>query len=66
MEHAIPILHPLSSIVKETATQEPVPLNNMDVTQEPTTQDDTIPQDTTIPNLAVTKEPTTQRKTIPQ
>jgi hypothetical protein len=36
MEHAIPILHPLSSIVKETATQELVPSNNMVVTQEPT------------------------------
>jgi hypothetical protein len=29
-------------------------------------QDDTVPQDTTIPNLVVTQEPATQRKTIPQ
>jgi hypothetical protein len=32
MELAIPILHPLSSIVKETATQELFPSNNMVVT----------------------------------
>jgi hypothetical protein len=37
MEQEIHILHPLSSIVKTmTVTQEPVPSDNMNVTQEPT------------------------------
>jgi hypothetical protein len=66
MEHAIPILHPLPSITTETATQEPVPSDDMVVTQEPAAQEETVQQDTAIPNLAVTQEPTIQAKTIPQ
>jgi hypothetical protein len=66
MEHAIPILRPLPSITTETATQEPVPSDDMVVTQEPAAQEETVQQDTTIPNLVVTQEPTIQAKTIPQ
>jgi hypothetical protein len=66
MEQEIPILHPLSSIFKEISTQEPVPSNNMVVTQETTTQEEIVPQATTILNLAATQEPATQVETIPQ
>jgi hypothetical protein len=79
MEQAIPILHPLSSIVKEvTVTQEPVPSNNMTVTQEPTSsqnlvvtqepaaQEETVPQEPVMPELVVTQEPTAQEETVPQ
>jgi hypothetical protein len=42
MEHAIPILRPLPSITTEIATQEPIPLDDMGVTQEPATQEETV------------------------
>jgi hypothetical protein len=58
MEHAIPILRPLPSITTKIATQEPIPSDDMAITQEPTAHEETVQQDTTIPNLAVTQEPT--------
>jgi hypothetical protein len=79
MEQAIPILRPLSSIVKEvTITQEPVPSNNMVVTQElasshnlvvtqePVSREETFPQEPVMPELVVTQEPTTQEETVTQ
>jgi hypothetical protein len=80
MEQEIPILHPLSSIVKEvTVTQEPVPSNNMTVTQEPTSsqnlvvtqeptaQEETVPQEPVMPELVVTQEPTIPvKRSVPQ
>ena len=65
MEPAIPILCPLPSITTEDATQEPVPSDDMVVTQEPVSHEEIVQQDTTIPNLAITQEPTIQEKTIP-
>jgi hypothetical protein len=79
MEHAIPILRPLSSVVKKmTVTQELVPFDNMTVTQEPTSlknlavtqelaaQEKTVPQEPAMPELAVTQEPAAQEETVPQ
>jgi hypothetical protein len=66
IEQGIPILHPFPSIIRETSTQEPVPSNDMDVTQEPVAQEETVQQDIAIPNLVVTQEPAIQAKPIPQ
>jgi hypothetical protein len=79
IEHALPILCPLSSIEKEAVvTQEPVPSNNMSktkepassqhlvVAQEPTTQEATIPQEPVMLELVVTQETAAQKETITQ
>jgi regulator of replication initiation timing len=79
MEQEIPILHPLSSVVKEvTVTQEPAPSNNMTVTQEPsssqnlavtqepTAQEEIVPQEPVMSELVVTQEPAAQEETVPQ
>jgi hypothetical protein len=70
MEQAIPILRPLSSVVKiVTVTKELVPSDNMTVmqkpsysknlvvTQEPATQEKSVPQELVMPELVVTQEP---------
>jgi hypothetical protein len=79
MEQTIPILHPLSFVVKimivtqepipsdnMTVTQEPTSSQNLAVTQEPTSQGKTFPQEPVIPELVVTQEPTAQEETVPQ
>jgi hypothetical protein len=56
IEQALPILRPLSSVVKEVV-----------VTQEPATQEETIPQEpASSQNLVVTQEPVVQEEIVPQ
>jgi hypothetical protein len=56
MEREIPILHPLSSVVKEvTVTQKPIHSNNMTMTQEPNSSQ----------NLVVTQEPAAEEEIVP-
>jgi hypothetical protein len=67
MEQALPILHPLSSVVNNvTVTQEPTSSPNLVVTQEPTAQEETVTQEPVMPELAVTQEPTDQEETVTQ
>jgi hypothetical protein len=67
MEQAIPILHPLSSMVDEgTVTQEPVSSDKLTVTVETTANDGTGLQEQVMQDVASPQEPTVQVETVPQ
>jgi hypothetical protein len=67
MEHAIPILHPLSSMVDEgTVTQEPVSSSQLTMLVETVANDGTGLQEQVMQDEVVPQEPVVQDETVPQ